>query len=195
MSKTQAALNPVGKPRNGSKVLVLGVAYKKDIDDLRQSPALEILDLLTRKGAEVSYHDPYCPEIRDDGHTPAGAIGRSVELTDDALRDADAVIVVTDHSNVDYDRVGRLAQVLSDTRASTPGEVEASELIHAVGGAIAAVLTPHQRAVLVALTLNDVPIDVLAERRATTRGALYKTLHDARRKLRAELARDGFETR
>ena len=58
--------------------------------------------------------------------------------------------------------------------------------------AIAEVLTPHQRAVLVAITLNDVPIDVLAERQATTRGALYKTLHDARRKLRARLAQDGL---
>lgn len=87
------------------------------------------------------------------------------------------------------------AQALSDTRASTAGEAEASELIHAVGEAIAVALTPHQRSVLVALTLNDVPIDVLAQRRGTTRNALYKTLHDARRKLRAELARDGFETR
>jgi UDP-N-acetyl-D-glucosamine dehydrogenase len=116
VSKVQDALNGVGKPIKGSKVLVLGVAYKKDIDDLRESPALEILDLLTRKGAEVIYHDPYCPEIRDDGHTPAGAVGKSIDLTDDTVRDADAVIVVTDHSNVDYDRVCRLAQVLIDTR-------------------------------------------------------------------------------
>ena len=91
--------------------------------------------------------------------------------------------------------VDGITAVLSDTRSSTPGAAEASELIHAVAEAIAAVLTPHQRSVLVALTLNDVPIDVLAERRGTTRNALYKTLHDARRKLRAELARDGFETR
>ncbi|MDQ3809662.1 MAG: nucleotide sugar dehydrogenase, partial [Chloroflexota bacterium] len=126
VSKVQDALNAVGKPLKGSKVLVLGVAYKKDIDDLRESPALEVLDLLTRKGAEVSYHDPYCPEIRDDGHTPAGAVGRSIELTDDALRDADAVIVVTDHSNIDYDRVGRLAQVLIDTRNACRGRTAGS---------------------------------------------------------------------
>ena len=68
-----------------------------------------------------------------------------------------------------------------------------SELTGAVRDAIAEVLTPHQRAVLVALTLNDVPIDVLAERRGTTRGALYKTLHDGRRRLRARLAEDGLE--
>jgi RNA polymerase sigma-70 factor, ECF subfamily len=84
------------------------------------------------------------------------------------------------------------AQLPDDRRASPAGQAEASELIHAVRDAIAEVLTPHQRAVLVAITLNDVPIDVLAERRGTTRGALYKTLHDARRKLRTRLARDGL---
>jgi RNA polymerase sigma-70 factor (ECF subfamily) len=80
-----------------------------------------------------------------------------------------------------------------DGGTSPPGQAEASELIDAVREAIAEVLTPHQRDVLVALTLNDVPIDVLAERRSTTRNALYKTLHDGRRKLRARLARDGLE--
>ena len=78
-------------------------------------------------------------------------------------------------------------------RGSSPGEdVETHELMTSVGQAIAGTLTAHQRQVLVAITLNDVPIDVLAERLGTTRGALYKTLHDARRKLRAKLAEDGF---
>jgi RNA polymerase sigma-70 factor (ECF subfamily) len=81
---------------------------------------------------------------------------------------------------------------LDDWRAPA-GQAEASELIRAVREAIAGVLTPHQRAVLVALTLNDIPIDVLAERRNTTRGAIYKTLHDARRKLRDHLADEGLE--
>jgi RNA polymerase sigma-70 factor (ECF subfamily) len=83
-------------------------------------------------------------------------------------------------------------QLLDDRKATPDGQAEASELIRAVRDAIAEVLTPHQRAVLVAITLNDVPIDVLAERRDTTRGALYKTLHQARRKLRARLAQDGL---
>lgn len=83
-------------------------------------------------------------------------------------------------------------RLLEDRRATPDEQAEASELIVAVRDAIAEVLTPHQRAVLVAITLNDVPIDVLAERRGTTRGALYKTLHDARRKLRARLAEDGL---
>jgi RNA polymerase sigma-70 factor (ECF subfamily) len=81
----------------------------------------------------------------------------------------------------------------SDGRTSPAGQAEASELIDAIRDAIAEVLTPHQRGVLVALTLNDIPIDVLAERRGTTRNALYKTLHDGRRKLRARLAEDGLE--
>ena len=82
---------------------------------------------------------------------------------------------------------------LADGSSPSPGaQVETSELIQAVRDAIAEVLTPHQRAVLVALTLNDVPIDVLAERRGTTRGALYKTLHDGRRRLRARLAEQGL---
>jgi RNA polymerase sigma-70 factor, ECF subfamily len=82
---------------------------------------------------------------------------------------------------------------LGDQSSPSPaGQVETSELIQAVRDAIADVLTPHQRAVLVALTLNDIPIDVLAERRGTTRGALYKTLHDGRRRLRARLAEQGL---
>jgi RNA polymerase sigma-70 factor (ECF subfamily) len=84
------------------------------------------------------------------------------------------------------------AQLHDDGRACPDRQAETSELIVAVRDAIAEVLTEHQRAVLVALTLNDVPIDVLAERRATTRGALYKTLHDARRKLRARLEENGL---
>jgi RNA polymerase sigma-70 factor (ECF subfamily) len=80
---------------------------------------------------------------------------------------------------------------LADHRSSPAGDAEAAELIGAVGRAIADALTPHQRAVLIAITINDVPIDVLAERLSTTRGALYKTLHDARKKLRARLAADG----
>ena len=81
---------------------------------------------------------------------------------------------------------------VSDGQTSPAGQAEASELIDAIRDAISEVLTPHQRDVLVALTLNDVPIDVLAERRGTTRNALYKTLHDGRRKLRARLAEDGL---
>ncbi len=82
------------------------------------------------------------------------------------------------------------AQLRDDRRACPDRQAETAELIVALRDAIAEALTPHQRAVLVALTLNDVPIDVLAERLNTTRGALYKTLHDARRKLRTRLAQN-----
>jgi RNA polymerase sigma-70 factor (ECF subfamily) len=85
-----------------------------------------------------------------------------------------------------------LAQLASDFRASPARRAEASEPLGAVRDAIVEALTPQQRSVLVAITLNDVPIDVLAERRGTTRGALYKTLHDARHKLRRELAKSGL---
>jgi len=85
-----------------------------------------------------------------------------------------------------------LAELQADSRACPSGRAEASELIQGLHDAVAEVLTPHQRAVLVAITLNHVPIDVLAERRNTTRGALYKTLHDARRKLRSSLSDAGY---
>jgi RNA polymerase sigma-70 factor (ECF subfamily) len=82
--------------------------------------------------------------------------------------------------------------LLADARRGPGADAETAELLQAVRVAIDTVLTPHQRAVLVAIALQDVPIDVLAERLCTTRGALYKTLHDARRKLRAELGRQGL---
>ena len=82
--------------------------------------------------------------------------------------------------------------IVRDTRASAQSVVESAELLRAVSDAVSTALTPHQREVFCALALNDVPIDVLAERLGTTRGALYKTLHDARRKIRATLAERGF---
>ncbi|MFL5618870.1 MAG: nucleotide sugar dehydrogenase [Gemmatimonadaceae bacterium] len=116
--KVQDALNDRGVALKGAKILVLGVAYKKDIDDMRESPALEIMDLLSQKGAAVSYHDPYCPAIMDDGHTPAGAVGKSLALTEATLAGADAVMIVTDHSDIDYAWVKDHAKVLVDTRAA-----------------------------------------------------------------------------
>jgi RNA polymerase sigma-70 factor (ECF subfamily) len=82
---------------------------------------------------------------------------------------------------------------LADHRAAPDTDAETAELIDAIRSAISDALTPHQRTVLIAITLNDVPIDVLAERLSTTRGAVYKTLHDARKKLRARLAADGHD--
>jgi UDP-N-acetyl-D-glucosamine dehydrogenase len=123
--KVADSLNDVSKPLRGSRVLLLGVAYKRDIDDLRESPALEIVRMLQEKGAKVSFHDAYCPVIEDDGHTPLqGLPMRSVPLTDQVLKDADCVVVVTDHSEVDYLRVSALANLVVDTRGvmRTPEE-------------------------------------------------------------------------
>jgi UDP-N-acetyl-D-glucosamine dehydrogenase len=112
--KIAQALNEEKKAVNGSRVLVLGVAYKRDIDDMRESPALDVIRLLENQGAQVTYHDPHVPSFREDGHEH-----KSVELTDDAVSQADAVVIVTDHTVVDYQRVVRLAQVIVDTRNAT----------------------------------------------------------------------------
>jgi UDP-N-acetyl-D-glucosamine dehydrogenase len=118
-------LNDERKAMKGSRVLLLGVAYKKDIDDVRESPALSIIDRLRVKGAEVRYHDPFVKEVNfDDAHTHASDDPlRSVPLTDEELRSADCVIIVTDHSEVDYKRVCALTPLIVDTRNALNGEV------------------------------------------------------------------------
>ncbi|MBA3438558.1 MAG: nucleotide sugar dehydrogenase [Pyrinomonadaceae bacterium] len=111
-------LNDARKSLKGSRVLMLGVAYKKDIDDVRESPALSIIDRLRVKGAEVRYHDPFIQEVTfDDAHTWGnGKPLHSVDLTDDELRTADCVVIVTDHSEIDYKRVTNLTSLIVDTR-------------------------------------------------------------------------------
>ena len=111
VEKAVDALNGAGKPLKNSRVLVLGVAYKKDIDDLRESPALDIIELLRAKGADVRYHDPYVPVISHNGH----------DLTcepalDAALDAADCVLIVTDHSVYDWPAVLVKAKLVVDTR-------------------------------------------------------------------------------
>ncbi len=112
------SLNDERKSLNGARVLLLGVAYKKDINDVRESPALSIIDRLRAKGAEVRYHDPFIAEVRfDDAHTEGGGEPlQSVPLTDEELRAADCVVIVTDHSGVDYQRVCQLTKLVVDTR-------------------------------------------------------------------------------
>ena len=110
------ALNADRKPVNGSRILVLGVAYKKDIDDMRESPALDVIRLLQDQKADVVYHDPHVASFREDGHEH-----RSVEFTDDAIRNADAVVIITDHSSIDYQKVVDLSRVVVDTRNATAG--------------------------------------------------------------------------
>jgi len=114
VGKVRAALNNDRKAVNGAEVLVLGVAYKKDVNDVRESPALDIIRLLAADGAHVEYHDPLVPDVVEDGTRLA-----SVPLTDQVLSDADAVVIVTDHSDVDYGRVLELADVVVDARHVT----------------------------------------------------------------------------
>lgn len=122
------ALNDDGKPIKNSKVLVLGVAYKKDIDDMRESPALSIIDLLHAKGAEVAYHDPFVPEVTfEHSHTLGhGEPLYNQELTDDSIKNADCVVIVTEHSDIDYKRVCQLAPLVVDTRNALTKEIRGS---------------------------------------------------------------------
>ncbi|HEX7120563.1 MAG TPA: nucleotide sugar dehydrogenase [Longimicrobiales bacterium] len=113
-AKVQDALNRVGRAVRGSRVLVLGVAYKRDIDDVRESPALDVMRLLEEKGAEVVYHDPYVEAVGEEG-----AQKRSVPLTDRELEQADVVVITTDHTSVDYRRVVERSRLVVDTRNAT----------------------------------------------------------------------------
>ena len=104
-------LNEQGKAARGSKVLVLGVSYKKDIDDIRESPALDVIRLLHRRGALVQYHDPHVATLKEDDIEL-----QSVPLTPERLSAVDCVVIVTDHSDVDYAQVARCTPVVVDTR-------------------------------------------------------------------------------
>ena len=118
VDKVREALNRRKKSVNGSSVLLLGVAYKRDIDDVRESPALDVLRLLEDDGATVSYHDPFVPELDEDGHHLV-----SIPLTDEALTEADAVVILTDHTEFDYERVVDRSKVLIDARHVAPRQV------------------------------------------------------------------------
>ncbi|GLC27559.1 nucleotide sugar dehydrogenase [Roseisolibacter agri] len=111
VEKVAHALNDDRKAVKGSRVLVLGIAYKRDIDDMRESPALDVMRLLEQRGAEVAYHDPHVPTFREEGQTHHG-----VELTAEELRRADAVVIVTDHKAIDWQFVVDHAGVVVDTR-------------------------------------------------------------------------------
>ncbi|HWQ89817.1 MAG TPA: nucleotide sugar dehydrogenase [Desulfitobacteriaceae bacterium] len=111
------ALNGVNKSLKDSNVFVLGVAYKKDIDDVRESPALKIMELLSKNGAILKYHDPYIPNIEPHGGITFGLT--SMEMTDEQLKAADCVLILTDHSSLDYERVVKNAKLIIDTRNAT----------------------------------------------------------------------------
>jgi UDP-N-acetyl-D-glucosamine dehydrogenase len=114
VEKIASALNDERKAVNGSRIIVLGVAYKADIDDVRESPALDIMRLLEALGADVTYHDPYVATFQEDG-----VRHESVALTDDELKRSDAVVIVTNHSSIDYQRLVDGANLVVDTRNAT----------------------------------------------------------------------------
>jgi UDP-N-acetyl-D-glucosamine dehydrogenase len=111
VTKVMDFLNDNGRSLNGSKVLVLGAAYKPDIDDLRESPALDVISLLQEKKAQVSYHDPYIPHLNHDGLEMV-----SVPDLMKAVADADCVVIITNHSDYDYDAILDKARLVVDTR-------------------------------------------------------------------------------
>jgi UDP-N-acetyl-D-glucosamine dehydrogenase len=113
--KTVAALNDRGKSIKGAKVLVLGLAYKKDIDDSRESPSLKIISLFQKKGAKVSYNDPYIPKLVGHREYPGMEL-KSVPLTPALLRKSDVVVISTDHTSYDYDWIVKHAPLVVDTR-------------------------------------------------------------------------------
>ncbi len=109
--KAAGLLNEQGKPVKGSRVLVIGVAYKRGVDDTRESPALDIIQLLAAKGAEVMYHDPYVPSLRHEGQEMD-----SLPLDSELLATADVVVIVTDHANIDYELIRNSGRGVVDTR-------------------------------------------------------------------------------
>ena len=114
VEKVQSALNDASKPIKGSRIHILGVAYKRDIDDVRESPALDIIHLLLRRGATISYSDPYVPEVSIDGRIIKA--GGEAELTE-----ADCVLIVTDHKAFDYKSLPARAKLIVDTRNALKG--------------------------------------------------------------------------
>ena len=118
VDKIQNALNEHRKPLKGSRVHIMGVAYKRDIDDVRESPALDIIHLLGRRGAEVSYSDPFVPKLRADGVLP-----HNMEAIDPAkgAAEADCVAIITDHKTFDYSCLVEQARLIVDTRNALKG--------------------------------------------------------------------------
>jgi len=127
VQRTMEALNDRGIAMKGARVLVLGAAYKKDVDDMRESPSVHLIELLQKHGALVVYHDPFVPRMPRMRQHHLDMI--SVPLTDRALEDSDCVLIATDHSSIDYARVVAKAPLVVDTRNATRGVRQGREKI------------------------------------------------------------------
>lgn len=126
VNRVMEALNDRGKPLKGSKILVLGAAYKPDIDDVRESPALDVIGLLRRKGARVDYHDPYIPHIHHQSE------GWQMDSTNDLMKsaaEADGVVIITNHTSYDYKAIVECAKFVFDSRNATRKFVSDTEKI------------------------------------------------------------------
>lgn len=126
--KLAERLNDVGKPIKGSKVLMLGVAYKKDVDDPRESPSFELMDLLRERGAELIYNDPWVPKLPRIRHHDVPDM-ESTPLTPEVLASQDVVLIATDHSAYDYDFIVKHAKLVLDTRNATKNVTAGREKI------------------------------------------------------------------
>src|SRR6266480_454739 len=118
VERTMDALNRQGKALKGAKVLILGLAYKKNIDDLRESPSIRLVELFRQKGAQVQYHDPYCPKMKLMLHQPKYMLEMESAPLDPA-KEADVVVIATDHECIDYQQLVRDASLVIDTRNAT----------------------------------------------------------------------------
>ena len=118
------AMSQHGKALNGSRILVLGLAYKRDIDDLRESPSLTIIELLQKRGARVEYNDPFCPSV---GRGRKYALNMTCTPLEQ-IPEFDCVVIVTDHSQYDYAAIVNKAKLVVDTRNATKG-IEADHIV------------------------------------------------------------------
>ncbi len=130
VSKIQGALNDQSKAVKGSKIHIMGVAYKRDIDDVRESPALDVIHLLQGLGASVTYTDPWIPKI---DHEPV-----VMAATDEAkgVKEADCVVIITDHKKFDYTSLVRDAKIVVDTRNALKG-IQSANIVRLVTRALA----------------------------------------------------------
>lgn len=120
VSKLQDALGSRGISLRGSRVLLLGLAYKRDVDDFRESPTLKLMEILERARCQVSYHDPFISQFPGDAHFPTLKPRKSVPLTQKNVAAVDAILICTDHSGVDYRSLTKWAQIIVDTRNVVP---------------------------------------------------------------------------
>jgi UDP-N-acetyl-D-glucosamine dehydrogenase len=119
VERTTEALSEHGKPIKDANVLVLGLAYKKNIDDLRESPSIRLIELFRQKGARVEYHDPYCPKMKEMRHQPKYMLEMQSVPLEQGVSWADVVVIATDHDNIDYEKLVRDAKLVVDTRNAT----------------------------------------------------------------------------